>query len=271
MSTVGQVNEPSDLLDLKGRRRAAVGVAGAALLVIGLGVLVFGKMDGLATSSVLVGALVLGLMAVVGQVPWSPWLSFPSQVRRFDELNDQFDAQASRLGDLETQLSTDAAFRSIASVASMNDARVEFWTKRGTPFYWPGFVESADGPGVAIAYVGAGDKIEDVIPAEVWRPPMSPAAPNILIVHEPGTDVDQIWHDVQASTQEWFRLFDNAAPGHAGGSVAYIATCVSSFTMIHKYLTALLRGDFGGTQHSNIWVSVLVPVEGETSSSPPKG
>lgn len=242
-SNVAIVGNKSDPVHLDGWKRISLGAGAGLLFVVGVVALLDRQKDGAASMSVLVGAMVLFLMAVVGQFPGSTWL--------------KIDAQANRLRELNTQISSDEVFRSIADVAAMEDARVQFWA-RSQAFTWHAHVWSAEGRSVMIAHLRAGEALRDVVPADVWNPPRLERS--ILIVHDPEIAYGRIWDDLRGFADRYgYRFDDNAIRGLESEAVTEVAVCGSRFPEIHEYLTALLRGEYGGTGRPTTKVAVLSP------------
>lgn len=237
------MSDSSDPVHLSDGKRWFLAVGAVLLFAVGVIALLCRRQDGLATMSILLGAMALFLMALIGQFPGSAWLKVEAQAIRFQNLTDQ--------------ISADAVFRSVADVAAMENAQVKYWAKLDRPFFWPAIVSSQSGRDVAIAYLNAGDALPGVIPPMVWEPPGPPAS-NILIIHDANVDYDQVWFDLRALTEKYgYGLVDDAAPGQSGEGGANIAIGGSTFIEIHRYLTALLRDEFGGTGNPITRVGVL--------------
>lgn len=243
--TVGLVSETSDPIDLNNWQRWLLMPAVSVLLLFGLWALLARGLDGLATTSLLVGAMVLFLMALIGVFPGSVWL--------------RVDREAKRLHDLNSQIEADGVLRSVAAAAALlENARVRFWT-RHQAFMWDASV-IGEGREIVVKYLPAGSTLAEIVPSDVWRPERVEQC--ILIIHNDTESGDGVYSTIQEMTEGNGYAFDNAVnPMNlvkgANTHRTEISVCGSRYPDIHEHVTALLTSEYGGSGHPLVQVFAM--------------
>lgn len=232
-------------MDLDDWQRWALMPAGLVLLLFGLLALLARGLDGLATTSLLVGAMVLLLMALIGVFPGSVWL----RVNR----------EAKRLHDLNSQIEADGVLQSVAAAAArLADARVRFWT-RHQAFMWDASV-IREGREIVVKYLPSGSTLGEIVPSEVWRPER--VEQSILIIHNDAESGDGVYSIIQEITERNGYTFENAAhPPYLvrgeDGHRTLISVCGSRYPDIHEHVAALLTGEYGGSGYPHVQVFAM--------------